>query len=498
MIAFLAAVAAAVSPAPAPASPITERDLRRHIEILASDEYEGRKPGTEGGNKTALYIATELQRAGLRPGASSASWYEMVALAERALAAQRNRWWMEAKGRSAARPLSVAEGDIILAGRDPSIAIADAPVVFVGHGLQIEGVRDDLAGVDLKGAIVLILPGRPDPMASVPSYNARRADLARRGAAAVLAVAGPRAPWEEMRAALAAPKIELVSADRAAVEGAIARPAIEALVRAAGLDLATIEDAARLPGFRAMRLGRASLDVTASVRRLDSPNVIGRIAGTDPAKGAVVYLAHWDHLGVCRPEGAADRICNGAVDNASGVAVMIEVARRMARGPKPVRDVYFVATTAEENGLLGARAFVASPPVPLAGIVGAINIDTVAIAPRTDMVAVIGKGMTPLDPLIEKVVGEAGRKLVPDDAVNELVQRQDGWVLMERGVSAVMVGGAYADPIPLAGFLGGPYHKPEDDLEREIVLDGAAQDGDLMLALGRALADPARYTPPAK
>ena len=215
-------------------------------------------------------------------------------------------------------------------------------------------------------------------------------------------------------------------------------------------------------------------------------NVIGRLAGTDPKAGVIVVMAHWDHLGLCAPAGAPDRICNGAVDNASGVAVLIEIARAMAHGTRPKRSLIFVATTGEEMGLLGAKAFVADPPVPLETIAAGLNLDTSAVAPRGSPVTTIPRG-TILDPQIESVAAALGRTVDRSDAANALLTRQDGWALMQAGVPAVLMGGAYRGG--LQHFLSTRYHHPDDDLHG-IELGGAAEDADLHVALLRRLANP--------
>ena len=225
-----------------------------------------------------------------------------------------------------------------------------------------------------------------------------------------------------------------------------------------------------------------------------SANIVGKLAGTDRAGEAVVITAHWDHLGLCRGPAAADRICNGAVDNASGVALMIEVARRLAAGPRRARTIYFVATTGEEEGLIGARAFVAAPPVRLAKIVAAINLDTVAVAPAGAPVGIIGRGMTRLDPIVDAEARRLGRSIDPSNWPNRFVNRQDGEAFLDAGVPAIMVGGAFGDHAALEAFLNGRYHHPDDDLAHLPSLAGAAEDGVLLAAIVRAFADPARLS----
>jgi Zn-dependent M28 family amino/carboxypeptidase len=186
------------------------------------------------------------------------------------------------------------------------------------------------------------------------------------------------------------------------------------------------------------------------------------------------------------------------VDNASGIAMLIETARGLARSPRPERDILFMATTAEEVGLLGAKHFAENPVVPLRSIVAAINVDTVAIAPAGEPVAIVGRGTTALDPIVDETARELGRKVDADIEGNAFIQRQDGWALTRAGVPAVMVGGSFSSLAKLGAFLSGAYHKPEDDLSRAIELGGAAEDSDLLIALGRKLADPKRYRPAAR
>lgn len=220
-------------------------------------------------------------------------------------------------------------------------------------------------------------------------------------------------------------------------------------------------------------------------------NVIGRIPGSEGTGEAIVFLAHLDHVGLCRPPGAADRICNGAVDNASGVASLIEIARALAHGPRPRRDILFVATAAEELGLVGARAFAANPPVPLASIVAALNLDTVAVAPRGAPVTIVGRGRTGLDRLVDATARGLGRRVDPGFGADRLVKRQDGWALLQQGVPAIMVGGAYGPA--LDRFFASRYHQPDDEADGGLQLGGAAEDVLLHVALGAALADPAQY-----
>jgi Zn-dependent M28 family amino/carboxypeptidase len=236
-----------------------------------------------------------------------------------------------------------------------------------------------------------------------------------------------------------------------------------------------------------------AIEATADRREFPSHNVIGMIPGNQPGSGAVLLLAHWDHLGECAPPEAADRICNGAADNASGIAMMLEVARRLKAGPPLGRDIYVLATTAEEAGLLGARAFVRNPPLPLASIVAAFNFDMMAVAPAGAPVGFIGRGQNPgLDAAILAAIARNGRRIGDQSLADSFLQRQDGWVLTEAGVPAVLLSSTYGSRMVLDPFIASRYHQPSDEAGR-IEYGGAIDDLILHEDLVREIADPARY-----
>jgi hypothetical protein len=338
----------------------------------------------------------------------------------------------------------------------------------------------------------------PPGVPGFPGYSERARAVAAAGAAVVIGILPDEIDWPTVAEAGRRAETALLLEPAPRIVGTMTVGEVASLVRASGGDLAAILNGQPGPSFRAVPLNlRASFDVSSLVRRIASNNVAGRIRGTGGGRETVLLLGHWDHLGLCRPEGAEDRICNGAVDNASGIAVLLEVARGLAAGPKPKRDILFLATTAEEMGLLGATHFAAHPTVPLTSIVAAMNLDTVAISPKGEKVAVIGGGMPALDAVLAQTISAMGRVRDTDKEADPFITRQDGWALTRAGVPAIMVGGSFSDMKALEGFLSGPYHKPEDDLSRPLVLEGAAEDADLHIALGRKLADPAAYPTPA-
>jgi Peptidase family M28 len=470
--------------APALAKGVSEADLRGHIAILASDEFEGRKPGTEGEAKTVKYIAETWAKAGLKPAATDGSWFDPVPLVQRGQGS--TAYTFTAKGRK----LRVVSDEIILIGKQAEYAKADLPLIFTGAGVKSDGsVAADVAG---KAALVMFdAENVPDNM---KSPRARREALIAAGAEAVIFVGDAQGNWPIMRRLLLSRPIALESREkRAPLEGAISSEFAVALVTAAGRDWDKLRAHAKLADYAGEALGiAADFAVTTDVYRFSSSNVIGKIPGRKKGNGALLYMGHWDHIGICAPEDAPDRICNGAVDNASGIAVLSEVARALAK-KRHDRDIYFIATTAEESGLLGAYAFAEKPVVPLGQIVVSLNVDTIAIAPRGSKVAIIGRGTTKLDSVVESVAKKAGRAIESGTDANSFIQRQDGWALTQKGVPAIMVGGSFADLGLMQKFLGSDYHGPNDELTDSTELGGAAEDADLHIALGRHFADARKY-----
>ena len=216
-------------------------------------------------------------------------------------------------------------------------------------------------------------------------------------------------------------------------------------------------------------------------------NVVARAPGRDPDGRAVVVMAHYDHLGLCLPEGAPDRICNGANDNASGVAAMIAVAERVARLNLD-RDVWFVATSAEEWGLLGAKAFADRPPVALNRIIAGFNLAMIAIAPKGAPVALVAAKGSGLAQLVRESAAAMGRPWDGDDEASSYVQRQDGWALARRGVPMVMAGGSFSDLARLNAFIAKGYHSPADELRPDTDLGGAVDDANLHVEMVRRAA----------
>lgn len=484
------ALAASILPATAFAqakpAPISEGEVRAHIAMLASDEFEGRGPGSAGETKTLDYLAKTWASYGLVSGTNDAAhpWFQPVPLVERKPYAQ--AFSASVRG----KPLKLAEDSVALSGRNPTDRVTGEPL-FVGYGVGADGKPN----ADVKGRIVLMLSAEPkfEGAAKLPGLRDRQKLLAQAGAAAVLITAPDGVPWGGLRAQLANGSMRLASDDVSATIGGVLRGDVsDALMRAGRVSAA---DAGK-PGFAPVTLP-VTLDLATSttVRAFESHNVIGKIPGAKPGSGAVLLLGHWDHFGICRSEEAEDRICNGAVDNASGMAVLLTVAERLARGAQMDRDVYFMGTTAEERGLLGAYYFADHPVVPLKDIVVALNVDTVAIAPAGAPVALVGRGENGLDGIVDEIARSLGREVDSDTEANAFIRRQDGWALGAKGVKSIMAGGSFSDMKLLQAFLTTVYHQPDDELADKVPLGGAADDANLHVELARHFADEAKYKP---
>jgi hypothetical protein len=463
---LLGGCAGARPPAPIPSSETAlHAALERHISVLASDAFEGRMPGTEGEAKTLRYLSREWQAAGLVSGTNDPAnpWFAPVDIFSRS-------------GRQI--PVAADEAEVFASGTRG--LVERAPVIFVGE----QGERLDNAA--LAGRVVLMLRDHP-------AQAEQREALLRGGAAAVLAIVDSKAEFDRLAAERRAGSYRLAAAEgRATIDGFISRGAVAALVGPERLDRLIRE--ARESDFRPVALDLlATLEAVSASGSVRTFNLIAKLPGRRPEAGAVVLLAHWDHFGRCGLATDPAAICNGAVDNASGLAVLTEIARRLADGPRLQRDVYFVATTAEEWGLLGAQAFAENPPIPLDTIVAAFNLDTIAVAPRGTPVAIVGKGLTALDPGIEQVLRETGRREADETLARGYLRRQDGWALLQRDVPSVSVTSAFGSPAALEKFETERYHQPTDKAEG-VELGGAIEDLHLTLALVRFFADPARWT----
>lgn len=474
----LLAVSAPLAAAPSRADRELEDRLRAHIEVLAGDDFQGREPGTEGEAKTLRYLGRQWYDIGLVSGTNDPGheWFAPVTLVAREPAASAAQFVR--RGYRTA----IAPADVLVLTSGKRSLVRNAPLLFVGLGSGLDLTRNELAG-----RVAVLLDGST-------SDSERQNALLGMGAAAVLTVLDGERTIDQVAARRQRSGYALADESLGGdLEAFISRDSMAMVLKGTAHSLELLEAAAARRDFAPVPLDLSvSLEATTRETTIRTHNLIGKLPGRRPEAGAVLFVAHWDHFGECGPQTAEDRICNGAVDNASGVAALTEVARRLARAPQMERDVYFLATTAEELGLLGAHAFAENPPLPLDRIVAAFNIDSNAIAPRGTPFAIVGQGMTGLDAEIAKAVKAEGMTLRHGDEANEYVRRQDGWALLQHDIPAVMVTTAYGQIERMRAFFESDYHRPGDDLSRPLELGGAVDDVKMLTALGRWFADPRR------
>ena len=451
-----------------------EAALRTHIATLASDEYGGREPGTEGEKLTLRYLAREWFKIGLVSGTNDPgnAWFAPVELVERVpsrsyAAFERNR-----------RPLAMPAAGVLVLTSGPRQLVENAPLLFLGRDVTTLPPRGELAG---RIAVVL---DRPLPGADVEAAATRADRLIEGGAAAVLTVLDGERTLEEVAARRNRAGYALAGDSLGGDLEAFVTPDYAA--RLFGGEWAALIKAADVGAFAPRPLPLiATLEATTRETRIATHNLIGKLAGRDPRAGAVLLLAHWDHFGECAQPPAEDLICNGAIDNASGLAVLTETARILAKGKKLDRDVYFLATTGEELGLLGAHAFAENPPLPLESIVAAFNIDSPAIGPAGLPLTVIGHGRTGLDGDIAKAAKSLKLKVAESAFADNLLRRQDGWALLQHDVPTVLVSSSYSDARLAEAFMDNTYHRPGDQYAPGMELGGAVQDVAVHVALVR-------------
>lgn len=476
-----------VSARPAPKKPgPVEIALKSHVETLASDAFDGREPGTEGETKTLRYLARQWFDIGLSAGTNMPGngWFAPVELVEREPVLSRSSFM---RGR---KRVNLPADSVFVVTSGLRSLVQDAPLVFVGQATSPVTARAELAG-----RIAVMLDSLPEGLARERAGD-RAGRLLDAGALAVVTVLDDERGLEDViarrrRAGYAVAGERIGSEIEAFLSPATAEALLAGTARPT---VARLQADARAADFSPYLLGiSGTFEATSRETRIKTHNLIGKLEGRNPSAGAVLMMAHWDHFGECGSAPAEDVICNGAIDNASGLAVLTETARILSRGKPLERDVYFLATTGEELGLLGAMAFAENPPIPLDRFVAAFNVDSTGLVPPGGPIGVVGKGLTPLDPLIADVVKRMKRKLAAGEGANAYIRRQDSFILMQHDVPAVMVSNSYGDMERTERFMEDTYHRPSDQPGPWIDYAGMADDVNLQVELIRAFADPKRY-----
>ena len=507
--AILAALATttALAQGPAPAGDAQAR-WWAHVTTLADDALEGRQTGSDGYRKAAAYVVTQFEQAGLKP-AGTAGYRQSVAFSERRIAEDQSRIALVRNGQEDVLRFGDDVTVNLRAGLVPSV---EAPLVFVGYGLSApETGHDDLAGIDLEGKVAVYLAGTPAAITGALTAHYQQAGvrwqaLEKAGAIGSIVVPNPRLseqPWEQTSGRRLNPVMTLVDPrfnDLAGMQVALAvNPAsADRLLAGSGH---TLEELLSLAGAR-RPLPRFPLDgvlrarVTLDTSALQADNVAALLPGSDPALAGehVVLTAHLDHVGI-GPAVSGDSLYNGAMDNASGIATLLEVARTLAAStPRPKRSILFVAVAAEEHGLLGSRYFAGAPTVPRASIVANINMDMFLPLFPMKSVMVLGLDESDLGDRVREVAKRSGLGAGADpQPERNRFTRSDQYSFIREGIPALAMKVGFepgsAEAAIDAAWTKDRYHAPSDDLQQPIDLGAAITFTRLVGDLAAAIAN---------
>jgi Zn-dependent M28 family amino/carboxypeptidase len=498
---------------------ITADSLLGEIKTLSSDEFEGRKPGSEGEKKTIAYMQQQFQSLGLKPGNPDGTYLQSVPLAGITSKTQAD---LSVKGKKLA--LVPKKDYIALSSRYvPEVEVKNTPIIFVGYGVVApEYGWDDYKDVDVKGKTILMLindPAIPDPndpsklddnmfkgraMTYYGRWTYKYEIASQKGAAAAIIIheTGPAGyPFEVVSGSWGGENFGIQHPDnnmgRVPVEGWITYDKATELCRMAGLNLADLKKAAIQKDFKPVPLtgATASFKVENTLREIDSHNVVAKLEGGDPAlkDQFVIYTAHWDHLGR-DPDLKGDQIYNGAADNASGSAGLLEIARAYTKlSPAPKRSILFLSVTAEEQGLLGSEYYAENPLYPLNKTLADINMDVLNTWGKTQDLTVIGLGNSTLDDTAAEVLKAHDRTVTPDPEPEKgSFYRSDHFEFAKQGVPAF-------EPDSGINYIGKPadygtkkrdyytandYHKPSDEVKPDWDLSGAVEDLRVFFEMG--------------
>jgi Zn-dependent M28 family amino/carboxypeptidase len=513
-ISFVPALSTAATPAPA-------FDLQRYaqdVKTLADDSFEGRAPATAGEKKTIEYITAQMKAAGLQPGGTGGGWTQDVPLLKSDIVGSPKLSLRI--GDAAPRALTQGEEIAVRAAMtgQTEVKLAGVPLVFVGYGVKApERGWDDFKGADLKGKIMVVLVNDPDfeggegdfggkTMTYYGRWTYKYEEGARQGAAGVLVIhetAPASYGWATVKNSNTNTMFDIVRQDPASahspMEGWIQRDVAADLFKASGLDFEAMKAAARRKDFKPVAL-KATLDADYAVKpeKIVSYNVLGRLPGKGHPDETVIYSGHWDHLGVGLPDARDDRIYNGARDNATGIAALLELARTFAKAPRTDRSIVFLAVTAEEKGLLGSTYYAANPVYPAAKTAGVINMDSIVGGGQARDFSISGVAKLGLLDMLVSQGKAMGRTFVPDpNTQTGAFFRSDHFPMAKAGIPAVsfepgidLLDGGVARGNALAeAYVKDRYHQPADEWSDDWDLSNVVPDLTLLYATGRTLAD---------
>lgn len=514
---FLALAAASVAAAQPAVPVISIETLKDVTKTLSDDSFQGRAPATPAEDKTVAYIADRFAKAGLKPGNKSA-WYQDVPLVE---LTPKPGFPIHISGGKQPIRLDYKTDQISWSYQvQPRIAVKASDIVFVGYGINApERGWNDYAGLDVRGKTVLILINDPDwktptldgpfggrAMTYYGRWTYKYEEAARQGAAAAIIIhdAEPAAyGFNVVVSSNTGPQLGFDEPgnhmDQSKAVGWITNDAARRIFASAGQNYDALVAAATTKGFRGVPFTglKASLSFDQTIRRQKSKNVVGIIPGKTRPDDYVLYSAHWDHLGICEPVNG-DNICNGAVDNASGIAGLVSLAEAYRAAGQPERSVVFLAVTAEESGLLGSEYYAANPVFPLGQTVGGVNMDSLNVIGLAKDVVVVGPGKSELEDYLKRAAAAEGRVVVPEPTPEKgFYYRSDHFSFAKLGVPMIyfesgddLVNGGTAHGKALAeDYIANRYHGPKDEYDPNWDWSGAVSDLKLFYAIGREMAD---------
>jgi Zn-dependent M28 family amino/carboxypeptidase len=506
---------------------ITANDILQHTKVLSADEFEGRGPGTKGEELTVKYLTEQFQRLGLKPGNPDGTYVQKVPLVGFTGAPTAS---FTAGGKQI--NLKFPEDYVAVSRRFvPESKVENSDVVFVGYGVEApEYGWDDYKGVDVRGKTIVMLindPQVPDSadqnklddkmfkgkaMTYYGRWTYKYEIAAQKGAAAAVIIheTGPAGyPYEVVSGSWSRENFDIETPDknmgRAAVESWITTDRAKELFTASGQNFDALKKAALSKDFKPVALNaKANMSVKNTLRAINSNNVIGKLEGSDPTlkNEYVVYTAHWDHLGR-DPKLAGDQIYNGALDNASGTAALLEIAEAFTKlATPPKRSILFLAVTAEEKGLLGAKYYAENPLYPLNKTLANINMDGVNQWGRTKDITMVGDDNSTLIDLLREAATSQNRVVNPDpESEKGFYYRSDHFEFAKQGVPALYTdaGINYEGKDPEYGkkkrdeYTEKDYHKVSDEIKPDWDLTGAVEDAQMLTMIGYRVAQGDKY-----
>ena len=501
---------------------ITPDGLLAHIKVLASDEFEGRAPGTKGEDLSVRYITDQFKKIGLKPGNPDGTYTQEVPLA-----GIKSEPRMSFLIGDKAMDLKYPDDFVASSARlQPEIRIEKSDLVFVGYGVVApEYGWDDYKNIDVRGKTLLMLigdPPVPDPkdpsklddkmfkgkaMTYYGRWTYKYEIAAQKGAAAAIIIheTEPAAyPWQVVRSSWAKENFELdhpnKNMDAVSARSWITLDVAKKLLTGSGQDFDALKKSAITKDFRPVVLNaKANIQIKQQIHSFKSHNVIGKLEGSDPKLNGeyVIYTAHWDHLGR-HPELQGDQIFNGAIDNASGVASVIELAAAFMKiNPPTKRSVLFMATTAEEAGLLGAKFYAEHPLYPLEKTLADINLDTMNVWGKARDIEDLSLGFSTLDDLLAAAAKQQGRSAIPDSRPDKgKIYRADNFEFSKVGLPSLYIGKSEhllsrpeTAPLRSDEFDSTDYHQVTDEVRPDWDLSGAVQDVQLVFEVGYQVAN---------